>query len=179
MRGPLIFLGVVVVGGAAVLALRSPASEADPPAVAAIAEAEAPVSATPATALADDALPVMTVYKAPTCACCGDWVEHMRAAGFTVEVEDVADMASIKNRHGVPGELSSCHTALIGDYIVEGHVPADDVKRLLADAPDALGITAPGMPIGSPGMEVEGQPAQPFDVLSFTADGRSQVFARH
>jgi hypothetical protein len=103
----------------------------------------------------------------------------MRAAGFTVEVEDVSDMASIKDRHGVPGELSSCHTAVIGDYLVEGHVPADDVKRLLAEAPEAAGLAAPGMPIGSPGMEVEGQPAQPFDVLTFTTDGRSQVFARH
>jgi hypothetical protein len=180
MRGPLIFLGVVVLAGGAVLALRSP----QPGTVAVSASATAPpdaaadASATSA-ALADGEMPVMTVYRAPTCGCCGDWIEHMRAAGFTVEVENVSDLVAVKSRLGVPSDLGSCHTGVIGDYLVEGHVPADDVKRMLAEGSDVAGLAVPGMPIGSPGMDVPGQPAQPFEVMVFDSEGGRTVFARH
>jgi hypothetical protein len=178
MRGPLVFFGIVAIGGGAFLALRGPAPETADPASAAWAEAPAPTAAV-STAEVEGGLPVMTVYRSPTCGCCGDWVEHMRAEGFTVEVENVQDLVAVKNRLGVPMPLGSCHTAVVGDYLVEGHVPADDVKRLLAEAPDAAGLAVPGMPIGSPGMEVEGTPAQPYDVLAFARDGATRVFARY
>jgi hypothetical protein len=121
--------------------------------------------------------PVVKVFKSPSCGCCGKWVEHMRASGFTVEVTDVADVAPIKAKNGVPAELSSCHTALVGGYVVEGHVPASDVRRLLKEHPAILGLAAPGMPQGSPGMDVPGSP--PYDVLAIERDGNVQVYATH
>ncbi len=124
-------------------------------------------------------LPSVTVYKSPTCGCCVLWAEHMVEAGFTVEQVDVADVSETKRRLGVPAPLGSCHTAVVGDYVVEGHVPAEDVKRLLEERPDAAGLAVPGMPIGSPGMEVEGRPADAYEVTLFTRDGRAAVFARH
>ena len=118
------------------------------------------------------------VHKNASCGCCHLWVEHMREAGFTVEVRDTVDMRQVKERVGVPPGMGSCHTAEVAGYFIEGHVPADDVKRLLAGRPDARGLTAPGMPLGSPGMEVPGGRAQPYDVLLVTDDGH-EVFARH
>ncbi len=124
--------------------------------------------------------PTVTVYKTPTCGCCGFWVDHMVEAGFEVETIEVSNTADTRARLGVPDELASCHTAVVGDYVVEGHVPAEDVRRLLAEPPpEAIGIAVPGMPIGSPGMEIEGRPAQRYDVLMFTRDGRAAVFAQH
>jgi hypothetical protein len=123
--------------------------------------------------------PTVTVYKSPTCGCCVLWADHMTASGFTVESVDVASMDDVKARLGVPSTLESCHTAIVGDYVVEGHVPAEDVKRLLAEQPDAAGLAVPGMPIGSPGMEVEGRPADSYDVFLFTRDGRASVFSHH
>ena len=125
---------------------------------------------------ADPSLPEVLVYKSPTCGCCNGWVEHMRAAGFTVDARDVSDLMSVKRDAGVPVAMSSCHTTLIDGYVVEGHVPAEQVKRLLADRPEIAGIAAPGMPAGSPGME--GPNAQPYEVFSFDADGRTEVFAK-
>lgn len=122
---------------------------------------------------------IVHVYKSPTCGCCGDWVEHLRAAGFEVKVENVQDMVAVKRRLGVPDPMASCHTAVVDGYVVEGHVPAEDLRRFLVEAPDLAGIAVPGMPVGSPGMEVEGQPAQPYDVLAFDAQGRTKVFAEH
>ena len=124
---------------------------------------------------ADPSLPEVLVYKSPTCGCCNGWVEHMRAAGFTVDARDVSDLMSVKRDAGVPVAMSSCHTTLIDGYVVEGHVPAEQVKRLLADRPDIAGIAAPGMPTGSPGME--GPNAGPYDVFSFDQDGNTEVFA--
>lgn len=118
------------------------------------------------------------VYKSPTCGCCVAWVEHMREAGFAVEVHDVKDLAPIKERHGITPDLASCHTAVLGDYVIEGHVPAEDVARLLEAAPQAQGLAVPGMPLGSPGME-QGDRSQPYDVIVFTEGGRQAVFARH
>jgi hypothetical protein len=103
----------------------------------------------------------------------------MRANGFTVEEEGVASLDAVKVEHGVPQELRTCHTAIVDGYVVEGHVPAEDVERLLAERPEIAGVAVAGMPAGSPGMEVAGQPAEPFDVVAFTADGDTSVFASH
>ncbi|ACY48266.1 DUF411 domain-containing protein [Rhodothermus marinus] len=124
------------------------------------------------------AQPTLTVFKSPTCGCCGKWVEHMKAAGFNVRVEDVQDLSAIKARFHVPGTLHSCHTAIVEGYVIEGHVPAADVWRLLREKPDVTGLAVPGMPIGSPGME-QGFRVDPYDVLAFTTDGQTRVFARY
>lgn len=118
----------------------------------------------------------MMVYKDPNCGCCHKWVEIMQTAGFEVSVRDTGDMGSIKARYKVGRPLASCHTALVGGYVVEGHVPADVIRKLLANKPRVLGIAVPGMPIGSPGME--GTPKQAYEVLTFDATGKTTVFAR-
>jgi hypothetical protein len=125
-------------------------------------------------------LPPVAVAKSPTCGCCGAWVDHMRTAGFEVKVRDVSDetLAALKRRLGLAPENASCHTAEVDGYVVEGHVPAEDVKRLLAERPDALGLAVPGMPIGSPGMEVGGT-REPYDTLLIGTNGEAHVFARH
>jgi len=129
-----------------------------------------------ATGAADK--PSITVYKSPTCGCCAQWVVHLRASGFAVQSEDVPDLGPVKRRFRVPRELVSCHTGVVEGYVVEGHVPADLIDRLLGERPAAVvGIAVPGMPIGSPGMEVRGQPAERYRVLSFDAAGRTAVFA--
>jgi hypothetical protein len=127
---------------------------------------------------ADANLPLVGVYKSPTCGCCESWVEHMRSAGFPVEVRALEDLGAIKAEVGVPAGQGSCHTARVGDYFVEGHVPADDVKRLLAEKPDVRGLTVPGMPLGSPGME-QGGVQEAYDVLVVARDGSTSVFAHH
>lgn len=118
----------------------------------------------------------IVVYKSPTCGCCGKWVKHMEDAGFSVDVENRRDLAPIKHELGIPGRMQSCHTAKVGDYVVEGHVPADLVKRMLDEKPDIKGLAVPGMPMGSPGME--GPRADPYDVLAIGNDGRTSVYAR-
>jgi len=123
------------------------------------------------------ALPVVHVFKTPTCGCCADWVDHIEAAGFRTEVTDLPDLTAVRQRAGVPNGLASCHTALVGDYVVEGHVPASTMKRLLQERPEAAGISVPGMPMGSPGME--GAWKDPYDVILFTRDGRGMVYESH
>lgn len=108
---------------------------------------------------------VLTVYKDAFCGCCTLWVDHMREAGFDVKSIDVPDLNAVKDRHGIPHNMESCHTALIDDYVIEGHVPAEAVSKLLADRPEIRGIAVPAMPIGSPGMEVPGREPQIYDVL--------------
>lgn len=128
---------------------------------------------------ASDDLPPMTVYQDPNCGCCGDWIDHLEENGFEVEAEFRNDMGNVKQQAGVPQHLSSCHTALVGDYVIEGHVPADDIKALLYNAPEGIqGLTVPGMPVGSPGME-RGDRLDPYDVLSFTSDGATRVVASY
>jgi hypothetical protein len=117
------------------------------------------------------------VWKSPSCGCCGGWVNHMKAAGFTVKTHETEDMESVKLANGVPETLGSCHTAKVGGYIVEGHVPAQDVMRLLAERPQAKGLAAPGMPTDAPGMDMK--TGQPYDVMLFGATGGDTVFARH
>ncbi|MGE5668639.1 MAG: DUF411 domain-containing protein [Betaproteobacteria bacterium] len=115
------------------------------------------------------ATPDVDVYRSPTCGCCGQWVKHMRANGFTVIVHDVADVDAFRTKIGVPPAYASCHTAIVGGYVVEGHVPAADVRRLLAERPKALGLAVPGMPASAPGMDNLG--AIPYEVLLIQADG--------
>ena len=117
----------------------------------------------------------MVVYKTPTCGCCKSWVEHAQAAGFQVEVHDTADVAPIKNEHGLPQHLASCHTAIVDGYVIEGHVPADVIRRLLAERPQVAGIAVPGMPAGSPGMEM-GSRKDPYDIIAFARDGKVSVY---
>lgn len=121
----------------------------------------------------------MVVHKSPTCGCCGSWVEHMQAAGFKVEVREAEDINPIKEQLGVPYGKGSCHTAEIGGYFVEGHVPADDIKRLLAERPEAKGLVLPGMPAGSPGMEMPDGRTQPYTVELVKQDGALEPFASH
>jgi len=127
---------------------------------------------------AQTAAPTVTVYKSPTCGCCSKWIEHMRSNGFEVKSTDVEDVSSIKTANGVPREAESCHTALVGGYVLEGHVPPDSVKRLLSEKPKVAGLAVPGMPVGSPGMEVPSGQVQHYDVVSFTKGGPTAVFDR-
>ena len=123
---------------------------------------------------------VIQVYKSPTCGCCTSWVEHIRDSGFQAEVIDVTDEAlqQRKSKLGVGPRLASCHTAIVNGYVVEGHVPAADVKRLLAEGPDARGLIVPGMVPGSPGME-QGGVTKPYDVLLLAKDGSTTVYSHH
>lgn len=121
----------------------------------------------------------ITVYKSASCGCCTSWVDHLRANGFAPAVHDEEHMDGIKDDMGVPKDLRSCHTALLDRYVVEGHVPAADLRRLLAERPAVAGLAVPGMPKSSPGMAVPGQPHEPYTVVAFGRDGRTNVFARH
>lgn len=124
--------------------------------------------------------PSIKVYKDPSCGCCSAWVERLESAGFVAEVEERGDMSAVKASLGVPDDLASCHTGVIGGYTIEGHVPPADIKRLLAVRPKAKGLAVPGMPVNSPGMEVEGAPDEAYTVWLFQTDGkRSTAFARH
>jgi hypothetical protein len=122
--------------------------------------------------------PQLVVYKSPTCGCCSLWVEHMSKAGFDAKVNDVDNMNPIKERVGVPYSMGSCHTAEVGGYFVEGHVPAEQVLRLLKEKPKAKGLTVPAMPIGSPGME-QGDLQQPYEVHLVLPDGTTRVYAKY
>lgn len=122
----------------------------------------------------------VTVYKDPTCGCCAKWVEHLQQQGFVATVTEVANVDDVKTKNHVPQQARSCHTALVRGYVIEGHVPAADIQRLLKERPaGVVGLAVPGMPIGSPGMEVPGMKAQPFNVVAFDKDGGTTVFAAH
>lgn len=120
----------------------------------------------------------ITAFRSPTCGCCGVWIEHMKANGFQVEDNITEDLEGVKREHNVPDDLASCHTAIANGYVIEGHIPAADVKRLLAEKPDVAGIAVPGMPIGSPGME-SGNIKEPYTVFTFDEAGQTAVFAEH
>ncbi|NQV56430.1 MAG: DUF411 domain-containing protein [Rhodospirillales bacterium] len=117
------------------------------------------------------------VYKSPTCGCCSGWIAHMRRNGFTVKAKNVEDLDAIKRMAGVDDDLESCHTAFVSGYAIEGHVPADSVKRLLSEKPAVRGLAVPGMPGGSPGME--GADREKFDVLIFKSDGSRKIYRRY
>lgn len=129
-------------------------------------------------ALAAEPPMMVEVYKSPTCGCCSEWVTHMKKNGFNVVVHDVRNVVPFRQRFGVPESMESCHTAVVGGYAVEGHVPAADVKRLLREKPKATGIAVPGMIQGSPGME-QGRGKDPYQVLLFDRVGKYTVFERH
>ncbi|MBP2316194.1 DUF411 domain-containing protein [Azospirillum soli] len=116
------------------------------------------------------------VWKSPTCECCGGWVKHMEAAGFTMKVHTIENVDPVKAAKGVSEDLMSCHTAVVGGYVVEGHVPASDVRRMLAERPQAKGLSAPGMPQSAPGMDM---PGQPYDVVIFGTPDGNKIYARH
>jgi hypothetical protein len=120
----------------------------------------------------------VTVFKDPNCGCCRQWVEHLRKHSFVVTSRDTSDLSGVKRTGRVPERLHSCHTAFVDGYVIEGHVPAADVQRMLKERPKIAGIAVPGMPVGSPGMEV-GARKDPYDVIAFDRDGTSRVFARH
>lgn len=122
--------------------------------------------------------PLLTVYKSPTCGCCAKWMDHVNANGLATELRSEQDITGVQKRLGVPEGLYSCHVAKAGDYLIVGHVPAEDVQRLLKEKPKARGLAVRGMPIGSPGME-HGDHTQAYDTLLFQADGRTTVFAQH
>lgn len=184
------------------VALTAALAGACSPAAAPVAAVEAP-SAAPSTVVADVApvtgeadaaqsppspqtpeaaplLPRVTVHKSPSCGCCSAWVDHIRQAGYPVDVMDgEEDLTPLKLALGVPAGQGSCHTAIVEGYFIEGHVPAEDVVRLLAERPDARGLTVPGMPVGSPGMEVPSGEVQPYTVFLVNHDGSTTPFSEH
>ena len=130
--------------------------------------------------VAETPSPSIEVWKSATCQCCGKWVTHLEVSGFAVKTNaaDNATLDKIKRAAGIGEKLDACHTAKIDGYVVEGHVPASDIKRLVAERPDAIGLTVPGMPVGSPGME-QGGKTEPYDVLLIKKDGTTEIFASH
>ena len=131
----------------------------------------------PARALSQ-ALPQVTVHRDPSCSCCGNWAARLKTAGFLVELIEEQNMAAIKERFGVPGALAACHTGETSGYVLEGHIPPEAIKRLLKERPEASGLAAPGMPVGSPGMEVEGTMPETFEVILFGPSGQ-RVYASY
>lgn len=125
------------------------------------------------------ARPVIDIVKDPGCGCCELWAKHLEQQGFATRMTESDDMAAVKIKRGVPATTRSCHTAVVEGYVLEGHVPASDIQRLLVERPKIAGLAVPGMPIGSPGMEVSGMKAQPFDVMAFTASGTTRIYSSH
>jgi len=150
-------------------------TESDTTRVASIAAT--PVATAPATAPASAPATARTikVYKDPNCGCCKEWIRHLEQNGFTVEVVDMPDLSAVKTKYGVTSALQACHTGVIGDYVVEGHVPADLIVKMLEEKPAIAGLAVPGMPAGSPGME--GASRERYDVLTFDRAGRTSVYA--
>ncbi len=132
----------------------------------------------PATVSAKQSPIAVQVFKTADCGCCGEWVKHLEAAGFRVKVTNVTDTAPVRSRLGMPDRYGSCHTATVEGYVLEGHVPAADVRRLIETRPAAIGLAVPGMPVGSPGMEV-GDRLDRYDVLLVPRTGEARVFARY
>lgn len=171
---PVVLLAILVVTVAGLWAMLGGSSDSPSPVLASAVPAEA---STASGAAPSEGLDPIMVYMSPTCGCCSGWVDHLRENGFTVETSLIQDMASVKQEYGIPPVMGSCHTAMVGGYLVEGHVPAPDIRRLLDERPDVRGIAVPGMPMGSPGME--GGFTEAYQVLTFDTDGRSTVWARH
>lgn len=132
----------------------------------------------PAYAEENAAANEITVYRSPTCGCCENWEDHIKDSHFSIKDNVSDDMQAIKKKYGVPDQLGSCHTAIIGGYVIEGHVPAKDIEKLLKEKPNVVGLSAPGMPMGSPGMEM-GNRKDDYRVMSFDKDGNFKVFAEH
>ena len=174
-------IATLLLGAGALAISACSATHSSPAADAAArpAQTQASVAAPAHSPVAPAGTGLLVVHKNPSCGCCVHWIEHMRQAGFAVEVHDHDDMGPIKQRAGVPYAKGSCHTAEIDGYFVEGHVPAGEVKRLLAERPDARGLTVPGMPAGSPGMEVPDGTVHPYAVELVHHDGSTTEYARY
>ena len=130
------------------------------------------------TTTAKSAAQLVTLYKNPSCACCAEWADHLRENGFQVEIKEAGwDLMQIKSEHGVAPQLASCHTALVGDYVLEGHVPADVIRTLLSEQPRIRGLAVPGMPAGVPGMPDAGPDRDPYEILAIQADGGTELYA--
>lgn len=172
-----VFTGLAVASMALAACAKQEAESAvaanDNEAVAAPATTLTP--ATPTASKAGDGIP-MTVYKDPNCGCCAKWVEHAEANGFTVTTMDMPNLSMVKQKYGIRPEIQSCHTAVVGDYAFEGHVPADVILKMLKEKPSISGLAVPGMPVGSPGME--GANKERYDVLTFDRAGRTTVYAQ-
>lgn len=125
------------------------------------------------------ALPKITMHQNPNCGCCHKWAEHLKAEGFAVDIKPTRNMNAVKQQLGIPVGLASCHTATVDGYVIEGHVPASDIKRLLKEKPDVAGLTAPGMPRHSPGMQPPGEKPRGYDVLSYDKHGKTAVFTSY
>ena len=150
-------------------------SQAEPAAVRPVRTAGASVAGYEADGQ-EAAAPRVIVYKTATCGCCAGWADYLKGHGFEVKTEDVADLTAVKVELGVPPQLQSCHTAVIDGYLVEGHVPIEPIQRMLEERPEIAGIAVPGMPIGSPGMEVPGRPADSYDIVAFDREGNTTVY---
>ena len=137
------------------------------------------LSACNGSGITAQALPGVEVFKDAACGCCSQWVEHLRTHGFTATATNVDDLDAVKAKHNVPSRVRSCHTAVVDGYVIEGHVPAADIQKLLKERPAIAGLAVPAMPVGSPGMEVPGIPAQPYDVLELHKDGRTEIFSSY
>ncbi len=135
--------------------------------------------ATKAVAELKQELPEITVYKSPTCGCCKEWVAHLEREGFKVTAHDSNNMDQLKKSLGLKSHLASCHTATVGNYVIEGHVPAADIRRLLKEKPDIAGLAAPGMPRHSPGMQPPGEKPRGYDVLAFDSEGGTRLFTKY
>jgi hypothetical protein len=139
-----------------------------------------PVAALVAQTTRPSDKPTIQVYKTPTCGCCSKWVDHLKAAGYSVTTTDLDDIEAVKTKYGVPTDLGSCHTAVANGYVIEGHVPVADITRMLKEKPKIAGIAVPSMPAGSPGMEVPGGRVQPYRVIAFEkSGGKTSVYATY
>ena len=167
----------IVAGMVAVAACAAPPADEPATTTGSASAASAPAAAAPVDAASVADTVSMTVYKEPTCGCCTKWVEHVEQHGIRVDARNVSDVWAVKDQLGMPRQLGSCHTAVIGGYIVEGHVPADIIKRMLRERPEIAGIAVPGMPMGSPGMEGDGSVKDRYDVIAIGRDGRTSVYA--
>jgi len=171
----LIVASITLIGCAKEAQIEEKAESAPAP----VAVAQAPSALTDSALSAPSALPSaisVKVYKDPNCGCCVEWVKHLERNGFKVESIDLPDTAMVKQKHGIGRELQACHTAVIGDYVVEGHVPADVIMKMLREKPAIAGLAVPGMPMGSPGME--GATKEKYDILTFDRAGRTTVYAQ-
>lgn len=175
-------LGLLWLTACGAAAIPAPAADVAPPA-ATLAASAAPASPAlagePAASPAPAVLPLVRIHKSASCGCCSVWVDHVRDAGFPVEVHDTEALMQVKEKLGVPAAMASCHTAEVDGYFVEGHVPAEDIKRLLAERPAARGLAVPGMPMGSPGMESPDGHRQPYTVALIGNEGQPRAFAHH
>jgi hypothetical protein len=151
----------------------------DEPTVPSTASPSKPADTTATTAPVAATAHEIVVHKSPSCGCCVKWIDHLRAEGFVVKSVDTDDLGALKQSLGVSPAHASCHTATVADYVVEGHVPAADIRRLLAEKPAALGLAVPGMPAGSPGMEVPSGEVEPYDTLLIGTDGAATVYSHH